>query len=549
MNNITIFTAKKIHTMSMSAPEAEAVAVRDGMILEAGTLESLKPWMDSGSVTIDDRFADKILFPGFIDPHLHPALGAVLLPSFFLTAMEWNLPGRTVPATKGRDNYLAALKEAFDAQGRDREVFVTWGYHQLWHGEVTREDLNVIAPDHPLVIWHRSFHELILNDAAVAFIDADPEMMERHPQINTETGRFSETGAQVAVQGLRPFLFAPQRFMEGLLDLLKVVHRGGHTTVADMAFGIFDFEQEWMAFNAIVNRPEVPLRVLMVPKGLPNAQADQGAEASIKVIEELETRGNDRLFFDRRVKLFTDGAIFSELMQMQEPGFIDGHNGEWLMVPELFEERVRAFWQAGFKIHVHCTGNLGHELALDVLEKMQKEHPRLDPCFTIEHFGVSTEEQVWRIKELGARVSANPYYVHELGETYWAKSIGYERASQMVRLGSLVRADVPFALHSDFTMAPAEPLKNAWVAVNRLSESGKVLAPNERISVHQAMRAITIDAARIMGMEGKIGSIRSGKKADFTVLDQDPYEIAPEDLKDIPVVATVFEGTVFEVEG
>ena len=86
MSKITVFTAKRIHTMSDSAPEASAVAVCDGIILEAGTLESLKPWLDSHPHEIDTRFADKILMPGFIDPHLHPFIGAVLLPSTFITA-------------------------------------------------------------------------------------------------------------------------------------------------------------------------------------------------------------------------------------------------------------------------------------------------------------------------------------------------------------------------------------------------------------------------------------------------------------------------------
>ena len=128
-------------------------------------------------------------------------------------------------------------------------------------------------------------------------------------------------------------------------------------------------------------------------------------------------------------------------------------------------------------------------------------------------------------------------------ETYWTDSIGHERSSQMARLGTLARHDVITALHSDFTMAPAEPLVSAWVAVNRIGEQGAVLAPQERITVHQALQAITINAAYVLGMENEVGSIRAGKKADFTVLEADPYETAAADLKDIPIWGTVFEGT------
>ena len=246
------------------------------------------------------------------------------------------------------------------------------------------------------------------------------------------------------------------------------------------------------------------------------------------------------------MKLFADGGFFAELMQVQEPGFIDGHHGEWLMPPEFFESLARTYWNAGYKIHVHCTGDLGVELALDVLEKLQWERPRVNHRFTIEHFGLSTPEQVRRIADLGALVSCNIYYVHELGDAYWKNSIGYERASQMSRLGTLAHYNVTTALHSDFTMAPAQPLYSAWVAVNRLSESGEILAPTERISLNAALRAITINAAYVLGMEHEIGSIRAGKKADFTVLGADPFEIPVKELKDIPILGTVFEGTPYE---
>ncbi|MDG1230022.1 MAG: amidohydrolase family protein, partial [SAR86 cluster bacterium] len=126
-------------------------------------------------------------------------------------------------------------------------------------------------------------------------------------------------------------------------------------------------------------------------------------------------------------------------------------------------------------------------------------------------------------------------------------SVGYERASSMARIGSCFREGVTTGLHSDFTMAPAQPLMSMWVAVNRINEKDEVMSPEERITPQQGLEAITINAARILGLDHEIGSIRSGKKADFTVLSQDPLTIDPIEIKDINIEATVFEGKIFDI--
>ena len=162
-----------------------------------------------------------------------------------------------------------------------------------------------------------------------------------------------------------------------------------------------------------------------------------------------------------------------------------------------------------------------------------------------EALGFSTPEQIRQIKALGAQVSANVYYLHELSDSYTQSGIGYERASQMARLGSCFNAGINTTLHSDFTMAPAEPLNSMWVAVNRVNHVGDVMGATEAISPEQALQAITLNAAHVIGMADITGSIRAGKRADFTVLDEDPLTCDPMHLRDISICATVFEGTVF----
>ncbi|HIP37846.1 MAG TPA: hypothetical protein EYG88_00355 [Desulfocapsa sulfexigens] len=144
--------------------------------------------------------------------------------------------------------------------------------------------------------------------------------------------------------------------------------------------------------------------------------------------------------------------------------------------------------------------------------------------------------------DMNIEASANPYYLWALADKYSETGMGPERAANMVAMKELTKRNIPLSLHSDFAMAPAEPLLLAWVAANRIVASGKVMNPEQKISVYDAMKGITITAAHTFEMEDKIGSIKVGKEATFTILTQNPFKIAPEKLKDIPVAGVVYKG-------
>ena len=179
---------------------------------------------------------------------------------------------------------------------------------------------------------------------------------------------------------------------------------------------------------------------------------------------------------------------------------------------------------------------------LDEVAALERDHPWPEHRLTLEHLGYSREDQNQRIAALDVLVSAQPNYVYVLGKKYAERGLGQDRASQMSRLGSLERLGVPVALHSDLTMAPVDPLFLAWVAATRVNMEGGTMAQAERLSVDAALRAITINAAYVLGLEHEIGSIAAGKRADFTVLDADPYRKGPKGLDEIVVKDVVFGG-------
>ena len=164
------------------------------------------------------------------------------------------------------------------------------------------------------------------------------------------------------------------------------------------------------------------------------------------------------------------------------------------------------------------------------------------------HFANSTEEQVDRIARLGAIVSANPYYPVGFADKYGEWGLGPERADTMVRSASVLRRGIPLSFHSDLPMCPADPMRMMSYAVNRVTPSGRVAGPEQRINLHEALRAVTIEAARSWRRENDLGSIEVGKLANMTVLDEDPYDADESRIGDIPIRTTVFEGRVFEVD-
>jgi hypothetical protein len=252
-------------------------------------------------------------------------------------------------------------------------------------------------------------------------------------------------------------------------------------------------------------------------------------------------------YLPKQVKLFADGAIFSQAMQVTA-GYTDGHKGEWMMDPDFFARTMKVYWDLGYQLHIHVNGDAGLDMVLDNLELNMRRNPRHDHRTVIIHFAVSRPDQVARIKRLGAIVSGNAYYPIALADNYRTNGLDPARADSLVRMGDVEKAGISFSFHSDMPMAPGQPLFLMWSAVNRITNDGNLRAPEQRVSRLGALKAVTLEAAYSLQMEREIGSIVPGKLANFTALGDNPVTCAPEKIKDIPVVATVHEGRVLPVK-
>lgn len=547
---VTVYTAREIVTLDPAKPSAEAVAVVNGRILLVGSLDDVQGILKGQRHEVDTTFSDHVIVPGFIAQHDHPLLAALTMSSEILSIEDWVLPSGTVPAVKDKADFVERLTKAVEQRTDPAEPVASWGYHPAFYGPLTREDLDAISSTQPILVWARSCHEMILNSAALEVGGVTQDTVnaftgtEQAQSIFLE-GRFWEQGLFAVLPFIASLAATPERLQSGLELTRDYMHAKG-ITIGNEPGGILAKPVQ-DGINAVMSSPDMPFRWSFMPdaKTLVSTYSDDAQV--IAETEKLESwYGGMTSLAPKQAKLFADGAIYSLLMQVRDP-YLDGHTGEWMMDKDLFERAFRIYWDAGYQIHVHVNGDAGLDRVLDALEVNLRRNPRYDHRTVLVHFAVSAEEQVQRISDLGAIVSGNPYYVAALADQYSAVGLGAERADAMVRLGDISRAGISWSLHSDMPMAPADPLFLMWCAVNRVTASGRVAGPDQRVGAEEALRGVTIEAAFSLKLEDEIGSIEPGKRANFTILDGNPLAVDPMKIRDVNVWGTVMEGRVFPV--
>lgn len=538
-----VYPARTVLTQDPDRPRAEALAVRDGRLCAVGGFDEICAALAGEAFRVDEALADLVVLPGLIEQHLHPILSALSLTAEVIANDDWDLPGHTARGAQTPEGYRARLGQAIaDSPGQD--IFYSWGYHSYWHGELNRQVLDDMSGGRPVAVWHRSCHEFFLNTAALELLGIDRAMTQGHglasQQADWDRGHFYEKGMDLLLPALMPRFASPERMIKGLNQLKAYLRQSGVTALNEPGAQVSPRQLE--LYTSVLGEDDALFTTLLIVDG--RTMFDRhGAQGCLEATEKtiaLAPEGKVR-FLPGQIKFFADGAIVSQKMQMKD-GYLDGHHGEWMTEPEDFRTAWNLYWEAGYQPHTHVNGDLGLDMVLDCLEASQAKAPRPDHRSVIVHFANSTEDQVLRLAKAGAVVSANPYYVVAFADAYGAWGLGPQRADNMTRLGSCVRAGIPVSLHSDMPIGPARPLFNAWAAVQRRTVSGRTAGPDQRITVEQALRAITLDAAQSWRMDHEMGSLAPGKVANLTLLDEDPLEVDPDRLKDLKVRGVMFEG-------
>ena len=539
MNDTVIYRARRIVTMNPSRPVASHVAVRDGRILGAGSLAELEGW---GAYRLDEQFADKVLLPGFVEGHSHLMESALW--RFVQVGFHDRIDpdGRTWRGAKSIDAVIERLAEQDGRLVDGRQPLVGWGFDPIYFGgrRSNRHDLDRISTTRPVAIVHASLHIVNANSAALAAAGylrkgiVHPGLPLAEDGLPTGECRGPDAMAPVAAEvGMDRGLLAADT--EAIRAFSRLCVRKGVTTATDLAAPLTPESVQGML--QVTGEAAFPTRIVALLR-----QLAQTPQQLIDRALALRGQSTERLRLGK-VKLMADGSIQGFSARLRWPGYYNGlPNGLWYTAPEQVREILALALANGVQVHTHTNGDEATDMVLDAMAAALVRHPVPGHRFTLQHCQLADAAQFRRIRELGMCVNLFANHTFYWGDAHYEQTVGPERAERMNACATAIATGVPFAIHSDAPVTPLGPLFTAWCAVNRRTAGGRLLGGSQRITIADALRAVTLGAAYTLGLDGEIGSIETGKRADFAVLEADPMETAAEALADIAVWGVVADG-------
>ena len=542
MSKTMVYAARKIITMDPTRPEVTHVAVRDGRVLAVGDADCAAPW---GKFERDDRYRQAVLMPGFVEGHAHMMTGAMWKFAYAGHQDRFDPDGRRWEGLTDIAGVMAGLKRRRAELPADQPL-VAWGFDPIFlpSERLNRHHLDAVSKDRPVVVMHSNFHLMTVNSMALAMVGYDRSTNATGVARSDDgepNGELREMAAMFPIMRRLDIDFrALARTEPAMRNFAKSAMRVGVTTSTDLFSELP--EEDIAALVAVTSGDDFQLRIVPALNGVTLAPSDVAER-----VAELRKRSTDKLRLGA-VKLMADGSIQGYTGRLKWPGYVTGHpNGIWNTPPDLLKEQIVCLHREGVQMHIHVNGDEASEAALDAVEEAQARYPRFDHRHTLQHCQMADEAQFRRMAALGLCVNLFANHIWYFGDQHYERTMGPDRAMRVDACGSALRCGVPLAIHSDSPVTPMGPLHVAWCAVNRLTPSGRVLGENQKISVEAALRAITLGAAYTLKLDNEIGSIETGKKADFAVLGGDPLAIPAVELKNVPVLGTVMGGRHFPV--
>ena len=542
-----VFKNASVCTMEGGAPKAQAIAITGKTLSYVGSDQGAEAFVGKNTQVID--LHGQMVLPGFVESHIHPTLAI--------------FAGGADLQADSLDEVLARVKFWADAHPEAKVIQgFGWRYTLFSTTGPTKAALDKLFPDKPVMLVAIDVHSAWVNSKALelAGIDAktpDPapgvSFFQRDPKTNEPTGWVVETIAeQMVLAKLNPP--TPEAVMAATAEKLQEFAAAGVTALWDAGIATIPTERGLAGYQQMEKEGKLPQRI--VASYLWNNPA---ITDPVKEVLELRKKFNSELVQARTLKIMFDGGEAQHTAVMLQP-YADrpGFLGEYAIDEKLVKAAILKAQSLGIDTHAHCYGDATVRAYLDAVEQARKAYPNSPSRHAAAHDIFVSDRDVPRFAKLNVTMQssaewATPDPTIKRTTEIVGKDVAYR---EMFRHNSVLKAGGRLALGSDWPasgyVSTYRPLDAIQVAVTRaiLPQYGKdqftpVLPPvNERITLDQALKAATLDAAYVLGMEDRIGSLKAGKLADIVVLEKDLHRIPASDISTTKVKMTMMNGKI-----
>lgn len=534
---LQVWTNGHVLTMDADGRQATALVIEDDRIVAVGTDEEVKRWLSDAEVELD--LEGQTVVPGFIEAHGH-------FPGAGLIAVAADLNSPPIGTITSIAEALGALEQVDTAQPGDGWL-IGFGYDDTMLEEMrhfTSAELDTVSTTRPVLAMHISAHMAVVNSLALERFGITAETpnppggeIRKDPATGQPTGLLLETASrplQMAALNMPPL-----QQIDVVRSAAQLYAAQGFTTVQN---GLATIEQ--------IKGMSVASKVGLIPQRLVVWPGDELGLEVAKQAVDLQQFANDRVYIGA-TKLVGDGSIQGYTGFLSAPYYKPGdHPADYRGYPTLdaatLNTQVKTIQCAGQQLAVHENGDAAIDLLLDAWEAALEACPSDDARPILVHAQMSRPDQLERMKELGVVPSFFSAHVYYWGDRHRDLFLGPERAARISPAASAAALGIRFTTHLDTPIVPIDSMLQLWTPVARETSSGELLGPKERISVEQALRAMTSDAAWQLRLEDQVGSIEVGKQADLVILSANPLDYEG-DLRDIEIERTLVGGvTIYE---
>ncbi|MEV0238598.1 amidohydrolase [Streptomyces sp. NPDC050674] len=514
----TRLTNARFLTMDPDHPVAHELGIWQGRIVgldDAVTSLPAREVVDLHGATV---------LPGFIDAHVH---------------LAWTGLQQTTPSIAGRtriDDVLEVVAEAVARSRAPGDWVSIAGYDQRALGRhLTAADLDRVSDGRKLYLLHDSGHGCVVNTAVLDLLPAD---------LPHENGFLAEQ-SMGAARALR-LPYSQEELAEAIGRAARTCLAEGVTACAEAGIGgtLFGHSPvELGAYQLARDKGLLPLRVQLMVAADRLRPVTAHATDGIPRALDLGLRtgfGDDRLCVGA-LKIYTDGGMMARTAALTRPYEGLDHAGQLQDDPDALTELIVDGHLAGWQLAVHAIGDRAADVALDAIERAQRLRPRPEARHRVEHAGLIRPDQLPRFARLGVTAVVQPTFLRCFGDDY-ASIMGEQRAPWMYRGKAFLDHGIPLVGSSDRPVADGSPLRAVQFMVERASLSGRLIGPDEAVTVDQALHAYTAAGARACHWEDRLGSLTPGKHADLVVLGDDPRRVDTSRIGDIEVVETYVGG-------